>query len=151
LADIVGAVGAVFVLSSALGGWAGTSGGLSGGGDPHAPSGIVQSVRAFTPVPLVAALAPLLSFGRRARGRRSLPGWALVVAGALILLTLALGGMHLVTLAAGRRAPEVYDVPRSFVAVAALGAVAIIVAGLVGLFAASPTVPPAERRARPRR
>jgi len=137
-AEIVGAIGALVVLASALVGWAGTSGGLAGRGDPRAPSGVVESVRAFTLVPLVAAVVPLWSFGRRVRGGRALPGWALVVTGGLILLVLALGGVHMVSEAAGHRAPAVYAVPRRPVAAAALGASAIVIAGLAGLFTASP-------------
>jgi len=135
--DLLGAIGALVVLSSALVGWAGTSGGVSGTGEPRPPSGIVRSVDAFTPAPLVATLVPLWSFGRRVSGRGALPGWLLVVVGALILLLLAGGGAHMVTKAVGHRAPEVYTVPERGVAAAALGASAIIAAGLAGLFAAS--------------
>ncbi len=137
LADLVGVIGALIVLSSALVGWAGTGGGISGTGDVRAPSGIVRSVDAFTPAPLVAAVVPLWSFGRRLKGGRALPGWLLVVVGALILLILAAGGVHMVSEAAGHQAPEVYTVPRGAVAVAALGASAIIAAGLAGIFATS--------------
>ncbi len=140
LADLVGAIGALVVLSSALVGWAGTGGGVSGTGELRPPSGIVRSVDAFTPAPLVAALVPLWSLGRRASGGRPLPGWLLVVVGALILLLLAGGGAHLVSEAVGHRAPEVYTVPEGAVAVAALGASAIIAAGLAGIFAASSTL-----------
>ncbi len=54
-----------------------------------------------------------------------------------ILLILAGGGVHMVSEAAGHQAPEVYTVPRGAVAVAALGASAVIAAGLAGIFAAS--------------
>lgn len=140
VADIVGAVGALVVLASALIGWAGTSGGISGSGDLRPPTGLVQSVRAFTPVPLVVTLVPLWSYSRRVRGRRPLPGWALVMAGAVVLLVLSAGGVHMVSEAVGHRPPEVYSVPRGAVAVAAVGASAIIGAGLAGIFAASPAV-----------
>jgi len=140
VADIVGAVGALVVLSSALAGWAGTGGGIGGNGDLRPPSGLVRSVQAFTPVPLVVALVPLWSCARRLRGRRPLPGWTLVLAGALILLVLSAGGVHMVSAAVGHRPPEVYTVPRAAVAVAALGASAIIAAGLAGIFAATPSV-----------
>jgi len=140
LADLVGAIGALVVLASALVGWAGTSGGVSGTGEVRPPSGIVRSVDAFTPAPLAAALVPLWSVGRRVSGGRALPGWLLVVVGALILLLLAGGGAHMVSKAVGHRAPEVYTVPEAAVAVAALGASAIIAAGLAELFAASSAV-----------
>ncbi len=137
VADIMGAVGALVVLSSALVGWAATGGGISGQGDLRPPSGVVRSVRAFTPVPLVAAVVPLWSLGRRVRGSRSLPGWVLVLVGALILLVMAAGGAHMVSGAVGHRPPEVYAVPSAAVAVGAVGASVIIVAGLAGIFADS--------------
>jgi len=140
VADIVGAVGALVVLATALTGWAATSGGINGNGDLRPPSGLVRSVQAFTPVPLVLALVPIWSYARRVRGRPALPGWMLVMVGALILLVLSAGGVHMVSEAVGHRPLEVYAVPRGAVAVAALGASAIIVAGLAGIFAASPAV-----------
>jgi len=136
----VGALGALVILSSAVIGWAGTSGGITGNGDLRPSPGVVRSVEAFTPAPLVFALVPLWSFGRRLRGRPPLPGWALVVAGALVLLVLAAGGVHLVSAAVGHQPPEVYDVPEAPVAVAAVGASVVIIAGLAGIFAASPAL-----------
>jgi len=140
VADVVGAVGALIVLATALTGWAATSGGINGNGDLRPPSGLVRSVQAFTPVPLVLALVPIWSYGRRVRGRRPLPGWMLVMVGAVILLVLSAGGVHMVSQAVGHRPPEVYAVPRGAVAIAALGASAIIGAGLAGIFAASRAV-----------